>query len=145
MPRRRLIGLIYDAAARQAKRGAEPKGTGSILRRESLNQASTNQQEDTTMAKLTPDEIATKIKTLDGWQYKDNAISKRFQFKNFMDGIRFIGKVAEMAEKADHHPDMLINYTRVTFTCSTHDQGGVTEKDFALANEIERAFTANPG
>ena len=47
-----------------------------------------------------------------------------------------------MAEKVDHHPDMLVNYTRVTFTCSTHDQGGVTEKDFALATEIERAFTS---
>jgi 4a-hydroxytetrahydrobiopterin dehydratase len=100
--------------------------------------------EDTGMAKLSADEIATKIKSLTGWQYKDNAISKLFRFKSFMDGIRFIGKVAEMAEKADHHPDMLVNYTRVTFTCSTHDQGGVTEKDFALAHEIERAFAANP-
>ena len=97
------------------------------------------------MAKLSADEIATKIKTLAGWQYKDDAIGKRFQFKSFMDGIHFIGKVAAMAEKADHHPDMLVNYTRVTFTCSTHDQGGVTEKDFALATEIERAFAANPG
>jgi 4a-hydroxytetrahydrobiopterin dehydratase len=96
------------------------------------------------MAKLTPDEIAAKIKTLTGWQFKDNAISKRFQFKTFMDGIHFINKVAETAEKADHHPDMLVNYTRVTFTCSTHDQGGVTEKDFALATEIERALSA-PG
>ena len=52
---------------------------------------------------------------------------------------------AEIAEKADHHPDMLINYTRVTFICSTHDAGGVTEKDFALADEIERAFAAHPG
>ncbi len=97
------------------------------------------------MAKLTAEEIATRIKTLAGWHYKDNAIGKLFQFKKFMDGIHFIGKVAAMAEKADHHPDILVNYTRVTFTCSTHDQGGVTEKDFALAAEIERAFTAHPG
>lgn len=96
------------------------------------------------MAKLTPNEIATKIKTLAGWEYKDNAISKRFQFKSFMDGIHFIGKVAEMAEKADHHPDILVNYKRIAFTCSTHDAGGVTEKDFALATEIERSFTALP-
>jgi 4a-hydroxytetrahydrobiopterin dehydratase len=98
--------------------------------------------EDTAMAKLTPNEIAAKIKMLAGWQYNDNAISKRFQFKSFTDGIHFIGQIAEMAEKVDHHPDMLVNYTRVTFTCSTHDQGGVTEKDFALATEIERAFTS---
>jgi 4a-hydroxytetrahydrobiopterin dehydratase len=95
------------------------------------------------MAKLTSEEIATKLKALAGWGYKDNAISKRFQFKSFMDGIHFIGKVAEIAEAADHHPDILVNYTRVTFICSTHDQGGATEKDFALANEIERAFTSH--
>lgn len=96
------------------------------------------------MAKLTHDEITAKIKTLAGWQFKDNAISKKFQFKSFMDGIHFIGKVAAMAEKADHHPDILVNYKRITFTCSTHDAGGVTEKDFALATEIERAFTSLP-
>jgi 4a-hydroxytetrahydrobiopterin dehydratase len=111
----------------------------------SHEQAPTSQLEDSAMAKLTPDEIAAKIKTLTGWQFKDNAISKKFQFKSFMDGIHFIGTVAEIAEKADHHPDMLVNYTRVTFICSTHDQGGVTEKDFALATEIERTFTSNPG
>jgi 4a-hydroxytetrahydrobiopterin dehydratase len=116
-----------------------------MMRARDKRSAATSQSEDTAMAKLTPDEIATKIKTLAGWQYKDNAISKRFQFKKFMDGIQFIGKVAEMAEAADHHPDMLVNYTRVTFTCSTHDQGGVTEKDFALATKIEHAFTSTPG
>jgi 4a-hydroxytetrahydrobiopterin dehydratase len=121
--RLRSIGLI-DVGARQTKPTHKPK-------------------EDTAMAKLTSEEIATKLKTLAGWEYKDDAISKRFQFKSFMDGIHFTGKVAEIAEAADHHPDILVNYTRVTFTCSTHDQGGVTEKDFALANEIERAFTSH--
>jgi 4a-hydroxytetrahydrobiopterin dehydratase len=95
------------------------------------------------MAKLTSEEIAIKLTALAGWEYKDNAISKRLQFKSFKDGIHFTGKVAEIAEAADHHPDILINYTRVTFMCSTYDQGGVTEKDFALANEIERTFTSH--
>ena len=62
-----------------------------------------------------------------------------------MDGISFLDRVAEMAEAADHHPDVKINYIRVTFTCSTHDQGGVTEKDFKLAGEIEEAFKAYAG
>ncbi len=92
--------------------------------------------------KLTPEEIAVKVKSLAGWEYKDNAISKRFQFKRFMEGIGFIGTVAAMAEAADHHPDILVNYRRITFTCTTHDAGGVTEKDFALASEIDRAFGA---
>jgi len=97
------------------------------------------------MAKLTDTEITDRLKSLAGWQYKDNAISKLYRFKEFMDGIRFINRVAEMAEAADHHPDILINYTRVTFTCTTHSEGGVTEKDFMLAEQIERAFAAKPG
>lgn len=97
------------------------------------------------MAKLTPEEISTRLKSVDGWHYGENAISKLYRFKEFMAGIRFINQVAEMAEAADHHPDIFVNYTRVTFNCSTHDAGGVTEKDFALAAEIERAFKALGG
>ena len=57
-----------------------------------------------------------------------------------MQGIRFIDRIAELAEAADHHPDIFVNYTRVTFTCSTHSEGGVTDKDFRLANQIEQEF-----
>jgi 4a-hydroxytetrahydrobiopterin dehydratase len=97
------------------------------------------------MAKLNHDEIAARLKTLSGWEYRDNAISKLFRFKEFMDGIRFINQVASIAENADHHPDIIINYTRITFTCSTHSEGGVTEKDIRLASEIEQAFANYPG
>ena len=90
--------------------------------------------------KLSPEEIAQKLKSLPGWEYKDNAIAKMFKFKEFLHGIEFVQKVAEIAEAADHHPDIHINYTRVTFICSTHDAGGVTDKDFKLAENIEIAF-----
>ena len=92
------------------------------------------------MTKLSSEEIETKLKSLPGWNFKNKAISKLFRFKEFMDGIRFVGKIAEAAEAVDHHPDININYTRITFTCTTHSEGGVTEKDFALANAIEKAF-----
>ena len=92
------------------------------------------------MPKLSADQISKELKTLSGWEYRDNAISKRFKFKEFIDGIRFINRIAEIAEAADHHPDILINYTRITFTCSTHTDGGVTEKDIKLAKDIEREF-----
>jgi 4a-hydroxytetrahydrobiopterin dehydratase len=97
------------------------------------------------MAKLSADEIAQKLKSLPGWEYKDNAIVKMFRFKEFLHGIEFVQKVAEIAEAADHHPDIHINYTRVTFVCSTHDAGGVTEKDFKLAENIEIAFKDRDG
>ncbi|MBF6560571.1 MAG: 4a-hydroxytetrahydrobiopterin dehydratase [Candidatus Binataceae bacterium] len=93
------------------------------------------------MAKLTQDEIAQQLKALSGWDYADNAISKRFRFKQFMDGIRFINEVATIAEAADHHPDIHVNYTRVRMICTTHDAGGVTEKDLRLAGEIDRVHT----
>jgi len=92
------------------------------------------------MAKLSEDQIAEKLKALPGWEYKNSAISKMFKFKEFLHGIEFVQKVAEIAEAADHHPDISINYTRVTFSCSTHDAGGVTDKDFKLAQNIEIAF-----
>jgi 4a-hydroxytetrahydrobiopterin dehydratase len=92
------------------------------------------------MAKLSADQIAEKFKALPGWEYKQNAIAKMFRFKEYLHGIEFVKKVAEIAEAADHHPDILINYTRVTFSCSTHDAGGVTDKDFKLAHNIEIAF-----
>ena len=96
-------------------------------------------------AKLEKSEIERRLSVLPGWEYKDNAISKLYRFKTFMDGIRFLNQVAEMAEAADHHPDVKINYTRITFSCSTHDQGGVTEKDFKLASQIEEAYKAYAG
>jgi|SRR5579862_4407171 4a-hydroxytetrahydrobiopterin dehydratase len=92
------------------------------------------------MAKLSADQVAEKLKALPGWEYKNNAISKMFKFKEFTHGIEFVQKVAEIAEAADHHPDIAINYTRVTFSCSTHTDGGVTDKDIKLAQNIEMAF-----
>src|SRR5271156_4497146 len=101
----------------------------------------------TMAAKLEKSEIERRLSALPGWEYKDNAISKLYRFKEFMDGIRFLNKVAEIAEAGDHHPDVMkIEYTRITFSCSTHDQGGVvSEKDFKLASQLEEAFKAYAG
>ena len=94
------------------------------------------------MARLSQEQINAAIQTLTGWEFKDNAISKLFRFPEFMAGIEFVNRVAALAEAADHHPDIHINYTRVTFICSTHTDGGVSEKDVKLAGEIEKAFAA---
>jgi 4a-hydroxytetrahydrobiopterin dehydratase len=94
------------------------------------------------MAKLSDAQIGNELKALPGWEYQDNSLRKLFRFNEFMDGIRFIGRIAEMAEAADHHPDIHVNYTRVTFVCSTHSEGGVTDKDLRLATQIEQAFAS---
>lgn len=89
------------------------------------------------MALLSEAEINERLQGLTGWEQKGNEISKRFGLKNFVESVGFVNKVAILAEKADHHPDILIRYKNVTLTLSTHSEGGLTEKDFNLAREIE--------
>ena len=89
------------------------------------------------MAKLNDADVSENLKALPGWERHADSIRKLFRFKEFMDGIHFINRVAEKAEAADHHPDIAINYTRITMTCSTHSEGGITDKDIKLAKEIE--------
>ncbi len=91
------------------------------------------------MPTLQPDQIRQRLSQLSGWEFKDNAITKQYKFKEFLGGIRFVNTIAQIAESMDHHPDILINYTRIRFTCTTHSEGGVTDKDFKLAQEIEKS------
>jgi 4a-hydroxytetrahydrobiopterin dehydratase len=94
---------------------------------------------ESAMAKLSDAQVTENLKALPGWERQGDSIRKMYRFKEFMDAIGFVNRVAEKAEAADHHPDITINYTRVTMSCSTHSEGGITEKDFRLAREIERA------
>ena len=87
--------------------------------------------------KISTSEIQQKLKELDGWRLSGNAIKKQFVFKSFMPAVQFVNRVAERAEAADHHPDIMINYRKVTMVLSTHSAGGLTQKDFALANQID--------
>ncbi|MGH7273644.1 MAG: 4a-hydroxytetrahydrobiopterin dehydratase [Nitrospiria bacterium] len=91
------------------------------------------------MAKLPPEEIKNRLTGLAGWQLADNAIKKQFKFNDFMSAVAFVNRVANAAEAADHHPDIVINYTRVTMSLSTHSAGGITVKDFDLAQKIDLA------
>lgn len=79
------------------------------------------------------------LANLPGWSRKGDTITKTYQFKTFPAAISFVGRVAEAAETADHHPDIDIRYTKVTCTLSTHDAGGVTQNDLDLAAEIDFA------
>ena len=85
------------------------------------------------MATLTPDQVAQRLTSLPDWQLDGNAIRRKFTFGDFADAVTFVVRLGFVAEAADHHPDILINYKRVTLTYSTHSEGGLTEKDFAGA------------
>jgi 4a-hydroxytetrahydrobiopterin dehydratase len=97
--------------------------------------------------KLSDLEIRRALGTLPGWSRKGDALSKTYSFARFADGIRFVQQVAALADGMDHHPDIDIRYTNITFALSTHDAGGITQRDFDLAKAIEQAagFDQKPG
>lgn len=82
-------------------------------------------------------EIQRTLGTLPGWSRKGETITKSYHFATFPAGIAFLARVADVAEAQQHHPDVDIRYTKITFALSTHDSGGITAKDFVLATAIE--------
>lgn len=83
--------------------------------------------------KLGDTRVQEALKGLADWSLVGEAIQRTYQFTDFQTAMRFVAGVADAAEQAQHHPDILIRYSRVTLTLATHDAGGITEKDFALA------------
>jgi len=90
---------------------------------------------------LGEDAVAERLEALSGWRYEPaaKAIRKGFQFADFAEAFAFMTRVALAAEKADHHPDWSNSWNRVEIALSTHDSGGVTERDLALAGAIDKA------
>jgi 4a-hydroxytetrahydrobiopterin dehydratase len=89
------------------------------------------------LEKLSDDQIAQHLSARPEWSETGEAIQRTYAFKNFAESMKFVGKVADAAEAADHHPDILIRYNKVTLTLSTHDAGGITAKDFDLAGKAD--------
>ena len=92
--------------------------------------------------KLGMDEIKRWVAEQSGWKYKANAIRKEYQFSSFRDSIVFVNRIASIADDLNHHPDIDVRYDKVALTITTHDAGGVTEKDLALAGKIDFATSA---
>lgn len=90
------------------------------------------------MAVLSDDEVDTAAATLDGWARADGALRRSITFGSFLDGIDAVRDVAELAERADHHPDIDIRWRTVTFALVTHSQGGITDQDVELARQIDQ-------
>lgn len=90
------------------------------------------------MKALSREEINKRLEGIDGWAFENNAIKKTFKFRDFNENFGFMSRVAMLAEQHNHHPDWSGGYNNLTVCLSTHDAGGVSEKDFALAIAIER-------
>jgi 4a-hydroxytetrahydrobiopterin dehydratase len=90
------------------------------------------------MAVLSADEIERRLKELEGWVSEGNAIKKQYTFNDFPSAVAFVNRLVPDAEAADHHPDITINYRKVTLVYSTHSEGGLTLKDFDGAAMADR-------
>jgi 4a-hydroxytetrahydrobiopterin dehydratase len=96
------------------------------------------------MALLTSAEVTSKLSQFPEWQLADGkTIERSFTLKNFASALAFVNKVGELAEAADHHPDILIHgWNKVKISLSTHSAGGLTAKDFNLAGQVDESFSS---
>ena len=89
------------------------------------------------MEKLTSTQIKTAMASVPDWKQEDSSITRTFQFKDFPAAVKFVDSLAAIAEKEYHHPDIDIRWNKVRLVLSTHDAGGLTEKDFNLAKRFD--------
>lgn len=89
------------------------------------------------MKKLSPAQIKTALASVPDWKKKGATITRTFQFKDFPAAIKFVNALAKIAEKEWHHPDIDIRWNKVILALSTHDAGGLTERDFNLAKRFD--------
>ena len=96
------------------------------------------------MDKMAQEDIGRRLAQFPEWTQTGDALQRTFNFTTFLEAMSFVVRIAELAEDHQHHPDILIRYNKVTLTLSTHDAGGLTERDFELAREADAAMAAAP-
>jgi len=89
------------------------------------------------VAKLAEEEIARRLAEVPAWTRAGDAIERAWKFKDFLEAMAWINRVAELAEAANHHPDIWNSWNRVKLTLTTHDTGGLTNRDFNMAKKID--------
>lgn len=86
---------------------------------------------------LTPEELSDALKGLDGWAAEETILKRRLKFDNFAAALEYVNRVGALAEAADHHPDITFGWGYAELSLTTHDRGGVTDVDLALAKQID--------
>lgn len=87
---------------------------------------------------LTLGQISEEMENLKDWSLESSSINKVFSFKGFKESVDFVSKLSEVAERVGHHPEVLINFDQVQLVLTTHEEHGLTKKDFELAREIDK-------
>jgi len=86
-------------------------------------------------------EVQEGLSALEGWELRDGRLRKQFTFRTFLRAIAFVNSVAYQSESAGHHPDITINYNKVTLRLITHSEGALSDRDFSLARDIDAKLT----
>ena len=88
--------------------------------------------------KMTAADIESRLASTRGWKYDGDTLMKRYEFANFAESLAFVNEVGEIAEAADHHPDITFGWGYAELRTTTHDRGGVTDVDFALVDRLDQ-------
>ena len=94
------------------------------------------------MKALSPRQVSNRLAKLEQWAECGGSIQRTFQFADFVTSMKFVNEVALAAERVQHHPDILVRWNKVSLTLSTHDAGGITDKDFSFAADADRIAAA---
>jgi len=92
------------------------------------------------MPALTTKETNLELKAVPNWSKRGKTVLRTFKFKEFLNGIEFVNRIAKRAQKLNHHPDINIRFNQVELIFTTHDEGGITEKDFSMARQCDAVF-----
>ena len=109
----------------------------SLLRAAAINKRKSAESFATGQMKLDAAQIQIALAALSNWERRGDVIARTFQFKDFPAAVKFVNAAADLAEEAWHHPDIDIRWNKVTLALTTHDAGGLTEMDFALAKQFD--------
>jgi len=93
------------------------------------------------MSVLTAKQVSLHLKAVPNWSKRAKTILRTFKFERFLKSVAFVDRIAKKAQKSNHHPDIDIRFNQVTLTLTTHDEGGITEKDFSLACQCDEIFS----
>ena len=97
------------------------------------------------MPALTAKQVSLHLKAVPDWSKRARTILRTFKFEGFLKAIAFVNRIARKAQKLNHHPDIDIRFNKVTLKLTTHDEGGITEKDFSLARQCDAEFAKCSG
>ena len=93
------------------------------------------------MPALTAKQVGLDLKAVPNWSKRAQKILRTFEFEGFLNSMAFVSRIARKTQKNNHHPDIDIRFNKVTLTLTTHDEGGITEKDLFLARQCDEVFS----